>query len=176
MASFGRRLGSLIAFPLLDTATVAIAQLPCLLAQAHAPTAESYASWMFRSLGFFGFLSLLTGVAIFVGACLVVFVARRPAVIASYLVFLVLPLLLAAIGALKGNLASFVVLASADIEIKQSQIFAGLSETLLPLSCALTVTLPSFLVLAIGLFVRTLRANEAPTSHRHKTESEPANP
>jgi biopolymer transport protein ExbB len=112
-------------------------------------------------------LTVLSGAALFVGACLVVSLARRPAVIAAYALFLLLPLLLGALGALKGCVSSFSVLAMSGTQIKQSQIFGGLAETLVLLFTALTVTLPSYLVIAVGLFVRTLAA-DGRTTHGRK--------
>ena len=116
---------------------------------------------------------LLSAAAVFLGACLVVFLARRPAVIASYMVFLLLPLLLGALGALKSCVSSFSVIAIADIQLKQSEIFRGLSEALLLPLESLIVTLPSYLLLAVGLFVRTLRIGGGPTHHGGKAESPP---
>lgn len=142
-----------------------------LLAQAQPPVPESFALWVVRCLGLFGFLALLIGVVIFVGACFVVARARRPAVIASYLVFLVLPLLLATLQVLKGNVASFSVLARTGAELTQSQINSGVAQSLLLPFVALTVTLPSYLVIAVGLFIRTLRADKQPTTHGRTAES-----
>ena len=45
--------------------------------------------------------------------------------------FLLLPLILGLIGALKGSVSSFAVLAVSDVQLKQSQIVAGLAESLL---------------------------------------------
>ena len=47
-----------------------------------------------------------------------------------------------------------------DVHLKATQVAAGLAKTLLLPLEALCVTLPSYLVLAIGLFVRTLRAEQ----------------
>jgi hypothetical protein len=115
-----RGLVVLVGLSVCAAATGASAQAVGRMAQEGARPPEPYLVWMIRSLGLFGFLSLLTGLAVFVGACFVVYLARRPAVIASYLVFLPLPLI------------------------------------------ALVLTLPSYLVLAIGLFVRTLWPGEKP--------------
>ena len=50
---------------------------------------QSVLSWMLNSLGlFYGTVLPLTGFVIFVGACLVVGLNKRPSVIAAYLVFL----------------------------------------------------------------------------------------
>lgn len=170
MRSFGSKLALTVGLAMWGATAEALAQQPWLLAQAHAPAGESFASWLVRSLGLCGFLALLAGAAVFVGACLVVFLSRRPAVIAAYLVFLLLPLLLAIIGALKGSVSSFAVLGASDIQIKQSQIFGGLAQALLLPLTALMVTFPSYLVIAIGLFVRALRAECQGTSGR-KAES-----
>ena len=75
-----------------------LAQSPGHFPGASPPLQESYAAWLVRCLGLFGFMTLLTGAAVFLGACFVVFLARRPAVIAAYMVFLLLPLLLGILG------------------------------------------------------------------------------
>jgi ABC-type transport system involved in multi-copper enzyme maturation permease subunit len=154
-------------------ATEALGQSPGLLAQGQPLVPKPYAIWVIESLGFLGLLTVLSGVAIFVGACLVVSLARRPAVIAAYSLFLLLPLLFGALGALKGCVSSFSVIAMSGAQIKQWQIFGGLAETLLLLVTALTVTLPSYLVIAIGLFVRTLAAGRNPTTHGRMAEPSP---
>ena len=160
MRYLGHKLALLVGASMFGAAAEAIAQSPVVLARSHPPVGESYISWLIQSLGFFGFMTLLAGATVFTGACLVVALARRPAVIASYLVFLFLPLVLSIIGALKGCVDSFAVVAISGTELKQSEIIAGLGETLLMPLIALTVTLPSYFVIAIGLFVRTLRADE----------------
>jgi hypothetical protein len=165
MYHVGRKLALLIGLAVCCTVTQAVAQTPLLLAQAQPPAPKPYAIWMLECLGLMGLVSVLSGAAVFVGACLVVFLARRPAVIASYLPFLLLPLLFGALGALKGNISSFAVVAMAHVEIRQWQVFAGIAETLVLLMTALTVTLPSYVVVAIGLFVRTLAADGRPTTH-----------
>ncbi len=133
------------------------------LAQANMPhPAEPYAVWIIRCLGLFGLLTLLSALALFLGACLVVVLARRPAVIAAYLVFLPLPLWFAAIAMLKSNVSAFSVLAVTGVQLKNSQICAGLAESIIPVLAALMATLPSYLVIAFGLFIRTLLANKRP--------------
>ena len=102
MRCLGYKPNLLVGFAMCGAVTEAIAQSPALLAQVHSPVHESYMVWVIRSLGLFGLLTLLAGAAVFLGACLVVFLARRPAVIASYLVFLLLPLLFGTIGRLRG--------------------------------------------------------------------------
>ena len=153
----------LAAIVMCGTATGAIAQSPWPLAQAGSEFQESFASWLIGCLGLYGVLALLAGAVVFLGACFVVSFARRPAVIAAYLVFLLLPPLLGILGALAGIVSAFSVLARTAGEIKQSAICGALAEALVTPLTALMITLPSYGVIAIGLFVRTLRADGRPT-------------
>lgn len=135
---------------------VALASGP--LAQAGARVEQTFAAWLMMNLGLFGGLAVLVGAVLLVGAVFLVYLTRRPAVIASYLVFLLLPLLISIIGVLKGSVASFAALGMSDMAFKQSALFAGLAECALLLLAALVVTLPAYLVVAVGLFVRTIQA------------------
>ena len=173
MRNLRRKCGLMVGCCLFGTCSQAMAQLPDRLAQAGEPEGGSFLVWLVEVLGLFGLLALLTGVVIFFGACLVVFLARRPAVIASYFAFLLLPLLLAITGALKGLVGAFSLIARADVDLKQSQIFGNITEVLvLPLS-ALLVTIPSYFVLAIGLFVRMLLADKGPATGGRKENAAP---
>jgi len=131
---------------------------------------KPYVVWMLESLGLFGFLSMAAGLAVFLGACLVVALARRPAVTASFMAFLPLPLLLGAAGAVKGFVSAFTVVARSDVALRSSEVAAIVSEALLPLLGALMETIPSCLVLATGLFLRTLLADRRPPSRVGKPE------
>ncbi len=165
MRCFRRELALLIGFAMCGAATEALGQSPGLFSHAQWPGEESYAEWVIRSLGVCGLMTFLVGAVIFVGACVVVFRARRPAVIASYLVFLGLPLLLGILGAVTrpfGGPSAFTDVAQSDTTLPQWQIFDGVSAVLLSLRVAIMVTLPSYFVLAIGLFVRTLRTRDCP--------------
>ena len=169
----GRLLALLVGLALGCPATLAIAQGPWLLGQGQPPVPKPFAIWAIESLGLLGLATVLSGAAVFVGACLVVFLSRRPAVIASYTLFLFLPLLLGVLAALKGSVSSFAVLATAHVEIKQWQVFAGLAETCVLLMTALTVTLPSYVVIAIGLFIRMLAADRRPITRDRLPEASP---
>jgi hypothetical protein len=118
----------------------------------------SSALWLLTSLGLFGLLATAMGLLNFVGACVVVCLARRPSVVAAYMVFLFLPLLLGALGAVKGMVSAFSVVAMSGVDVKLSLIVAAVSEALVNPLVALMLTIPSFLVLAIGLFIKTIKA------------------
>jgi hypothetical protein len=120
--------------------------------------------WVIQCLGLFGLLTVLSAVAVFIGACVVVFKSRRPAVIASYMAFLLLPLLFGIIGALNAIISTFDVLAMTDvrIDVRQSQVLGFMAEVSLFPLIALISTLPSYFVLSIGLFVRTIFAGTRP--------------
>ena len=135
----------------------AVALPPAILNEP--PPSESFLYWVIRTGGG-GALIMLMGLALFIGSCLVVAWSQRPAVIASFLVFLFLPLLFAMIDVLKFNVCTLSVLSVVEVKLKATNVYAGLAKTLLLPLDALCVTLPSYLVLAIGLFVRTLRAKQ----------------
>lgn len=120
---------------------------------------RSFLSWALKSLGtFHGLTVVLAGVAVFAGACFAVAASRRPAVIASCLILLPLPLMVGVCGALKGQIASLAVLSmssAAAAKLSGPDIAGGVAAGLLPLFVALLVTWPSYLVLAAGLIART---------------------
>jgi hypothetical protein len=161
MRCIGHKLGLAVGIGTVGAAARVVAQTPGLLAQADEPETQSFASWLIQSLGLFGFLALLSAVLIFIGACAVVCLARRPAVIAAYVVFLPLPLLLAVMGALQGLVGAFGTVGRSGIELKQGQTVGLLAEVLVQPLSALMLTLPSYLVIAVALFVRTLLADRA---------------
>lgn len=118
----------------------------------------AFFAWAVKSLGPAGLLIPALGFATFVGACVVVARSRRPAVIAAYLLFVPMPWLLAIFRIVSGTATSFSVIAMSDMTLKPSQIYSGLAETFLVLQVGLMATIPAYLVVAVGLFVCTLRA------------------
>jgi len=120
---------------------------------------QSFLSWMFRAMGpLYGLLIPMAGLAIFAAACLVVASNRRPAVIAAFLVFLPLPLMIGLFGTLHGFISSFTVMATAGSTPKPSELAEGIAMGLFTAFVGLLVTFPSYFVLAFGLFLRTLTA------------------
>ncbi len=106
------------------------------------------------------FLSLATSFILFIGGCAVVALSRRPAVIAAYSMFLILPLLLGAIAVSKGLVAAFGVFEMVDdtAGIRSVEIYRLLSELGMMSVLTLSSIVPAFLVVSIGLFVRTIQA------------------
>jgi hypothetical protein len=152
-------LALLAGFSVIAVAAEALAQAP---APIEVQFDDSFLLWLLKVGGLCGALIMLTGLAIFVGSCLVVAKTRRPAVVASCLVFLVLPLLIAMIELLRGWVAAFSVVAVIGEPLKASVIATAEARVLLLPLEAFCVTLPSLLVLAISLFARTLRAERQP--------------
>ena len=150
------RLAILAGFAVVAVAAVALAQPP---ADFIEPKQQSFLPWWIDVNGPLGFMIFLTGLAVFIGACLMVALAPRPAIKASFLVPVLLPLIFTMLAVIKMMIASISVNAMSDEQLKASVVAAGWSKAMvLPLE-ALCVIIPSYLVLAIGLFVRTLRAS-----------------
>ena len=144
-----------------------------ILAEVAEPGEQNFLIWLIQCLGLFGMLAVLVAIALFFGSWIVVFAARRPAVIASYCVFLLLPLLLAVAAALKGLVAAFSVYAMADTDMKQTHIIGLLSEVLVIPLTALMLTIPTFFILATGLFIRTLFAGKSQSAAATKPSAVP---
>jgi hypothetical protein len=106
-------------------------------------------------LGLYGIVILSVGLAVFIGACLVVVLCKRPAVIAAYLPFLLFPLLLGVHGSVAGHYEFYEHLGQGE-QIRVSSLAADQAESLHRLYFGILATWPSFLVVAVGLFVRTL--------------------
>jgi hypothetical protein len=136
------------------------------LAQAEAAepvVRQSYLSWMYQSLGPIYILLLpLSGFMIFVGACLVVALNRRPGVIASYLVFVPLPLLIGVFASVHGLITALAVIAMSDAGDVPVHVWAeAWSVALLSTFVGFFVSAPSYAVVSLGLFLRTLAARPA---------------
>jgi len=107
---------------------------------------QSFLMWMFHALGPFYLVVLpLAGLVVFVGAILVVSLNRRPAVIAAFLVFLPLPLMIGLFGSVQGMISSLSVLATSAATPKPSDVAAGISSGLFTTLMGLLVTVPSYL-------------------------------
>jgi hypothetical protein len=136
------------------------------LAQADAAepvVRQSYLAWTFRALGpFYGLMLPLLGFAIFVGACVVVALNRRPAVIASYLVFVPVPLLIGIFGSVRGSISalSVVAMSTSDQDVARWMAEGG-ATALFTTLVGFLVSAPSYAVVALGLFARTLAAKPA---------------
>jgi hypothetical protein len=128
-----------------------------ILGQFEPPVQQSCFSWMFMALGpVYGLAIPLAGLGVFIGACAVVALSRRPAVIAAYLVFLPLPLLVGLFGSLHGSVTSSSVFAYYHLNPRPGDIAAAISVALFSTLVGLGVTFPSYFVLAAGLFLRTV--------------------
>jgi len=120
----------------------------------------SLAEWAFDSLGrFYGWLIPVVALLVFLGACLVVALNRRPSVIAAYLVVLPLPALIGIYATLSGFITGYSVFFSAaegDPGVSFAQHVTLVASCLVSSLFGLLLTAPSYVILAVGLFVRAL--------------------
>jgi hypothetical protein len=129
-----------------------------LLAQEdyHRPS-MNLLQWMYYSLGPFYLLLLCgSGFLVFAGALAVVALSKRPAVIAAYLVFVPLPLLIGVFATFDGFISAFAVVATASAQPKPSEVAEGISTGLFSMWFGLGAMFPGYFVTSVGLFVRTL--------------------
>lgn len=130
------------------------------LAEAE-PVSVSFFGDLSHSVGGYGIIALLAGLAVLVGACLVVKLSRRPAVIAAYASFVLIPLLIGIYGwaEIQQDAYYFVTIGE---KIKIDQFAISQSHAWRALQLGLLASLPAFLVVAIGLLVRSIQAGRRP--------------
>lgn len=118
--------------------------------------------WMYESLGsVYCALILSTGLVVFLGACFLVLRRRRPAIVAAYLVFIPIPLLIGIFSAVHRFIIMHAVIANYNWEPTSQEVARGISVYLFPILAGFVVVAPSYLVVAVGLLVSLLRTSSA---------------
>ena len=126
------------------------------------PRKKSYLMWMYGALGIrYTLLLPLSGLAVFLGACLVVALSRRPATIASYLVILPLPLLFGLFGTVEGLIAGWSVIGMSTTMPRMNELGELFSTALFTTFVGFLVNAPAYFVVAIGLPMRSIFAGDA---------------
>ncbi len=109
--------------------------------------------WYWRSTGlFYGVAISLSGLVVFIGACLVVSKSKRPAAIVSYLLVVPLPLLIGIHGTIHGLIISLCPGSHAGLFL--TDVGIGVSVSLCTTLIGMAAAAPSYLVIAIGLLAR----------------------
>jgi hypothetical protein len=126
-----------------------------------APRQESYLVWLLKALGIrYVLLFVLTGPLVFLGALIVVALCKRPGPIAAFFPFVAIPMLIGVFGFFDGAVNVLMALGSSPIAPKPAEMAYGLSTALVTPMVGLFLSAPSYLILAIGLFVRSLLYRE----------------
>ena len=94
------------------------------------------------------------------GCVPVVAKCRRSAVIAAYLVFVPLPLIVSFFDLTTGMKSSFAAMASGAPMPQQAEVYAALAASLRGVILAPVPTILAYVVVAIGLFARTLQTGK----------------
>ena len=113
------------------------------------------------SVGGYGIIALLAGLIVLVGACFVVKLNKRPAAIAAYSLFVLIPLLIGVYGWAEIQQDAYYFVTTGE-KVKINQF--AFSQTLAwrALQLGLLAASPSFLIVAIGLLTRTIQAGGKP--------------
>ncbi len=133
-----------------------------LIAEMDEEVRVSLLHWMFQSLGiFYGTLIPFSAFVLFLGAVAVVVLSDRPSVVAAYLVFLPLPLLIGVIGSLHGFINAFSVVAMSNVQVSPAEYAHGQSMGLFSTMVALLLSFPAYIVTAFGLMFPTIFAKKS---------------
>lgn len=125
--------------------------------QMAMPQHQSFLMWVLTTLGMNAILLPLCAGLAFVLTLLLVLRGKGPLTGTALLFIVPAPLLLGFWGALKGAIASFSVIAMSDVSLKPAEVAGGVAEALLLPTAGLLLTVPSYLLAVIGLFVRSLQ-------------------
>lgn len=132
--------------------------------------AELYAVPFFgdpsHPVGGYSVIALLAGLIVLVGACLVVKLSKRPAVIAAYASFVSIPLLIGVYGWVAIQHEAYYFVATGE-KIKAEQFAFDQSLAWSALQFGFLASLPSFLIIVVGLLARTIQAGR----NSEKTDS-----
>lgn len=110
-------------------------------------------------------LVLVSSLLIFCGACYLVASRRQSSVLAAYLVFLPLPIVISMYFATSGVVTSLNAIASTPgVSLTTDAVAAATAQLLGEVLFAVLINAPSYFVLAIGLFLRTFNSAGNSTS------------
>ena len=118
---------------------------------------QSRLGWIFSSLGLW-YTLILPAVALvcFVLTLLLVLRGRGPMAAAAIALIVPVPFLIGIAAALRGAMASFIVIASSSTPAKPSEIAVGISTALVVPLVSLFLMVPSYLVAVAGATIRAL--------------------
>ena len=121
---------------------------------------QSMLGWIFSSLGLW-YTLILPAVALvcFVLTLLLVLRGRGPMAAAAIALIVPVPFLIGIAAALRGAMASFIVIASSSTPAKPSEIAVGISTALVVPLVSLFLMVPSYLVAVAGATIRGLASD-----------------
>ncbi len=130
------------------------------------PVAQSGYMWLVHMLGLNAIILPLVALIAFAVVLVLLRRGKGPAMVGAILLVVPLPLLIGLLSAVRGIVSSASVIAIADIDIKQSELFAGIADTCAHIAIGMLLSIPAFLLASVGLIVRALEhqpaASEAP--------------
>ena len=111
--------------------------------------------WIIRSVGYlYGPLLLVSGLGVFIGACIVIGYRRRGRATAAYLSIVPLPVVIGVIGTLHGTTQCFVNVHDGDPV--DMDILVGLTSCLATTWVGLLFALPTYLMISITWILRAI--------------------
>jgi hypothetical protein len=130
------------------------------------PESHSLLSWLFMALGWrYSLLLPLAAVIGFVTVMLIVVRGRGPAMAGAVLLIAPLPLLVGIVGMAEGILSIQLVISGTGTDPKPSALAEGISMSFVSVWIGLFLSIPSYLVAAIGLAIRSLTCQPHSSGH-----------
>ncbi len=120
-------------------------------------------SWTVSALGpLYLILLPLSGIVGFIFVCLLLSRGRGPMAAASILLFVHAPLMIGIFAAIQGMTSAYTVMAMSPSTPKPAEIAVGISMSLVAPMVAMLLMIPSYLVAALGTFIRAVKSNRRP--------------
>jgi hypothetical protein len=121
----------------------------------HVP--QSRFMWMISSLGVNTAFLPLAALVAFAVVLVLILRGKGPEMVGAILLVVPLPMYVGLWGAVGAIVASGAVIALADVDVKQSELWGGISEMFVNIQVAMLLTVPAFLLATIGLVIRALK-------------------
>ena len=127
------------------------------------PVQQSLLAWIVLALGLpYAVMLLLLALLSFVLTLVILVRGKGPMAAAALVLVVHLPLLIGAFGALQGTMSALTVIATSSTAPRPADVAAGVSTAIVVPLVALVLTIPNYLIAAVGAFVRSLNRREQP--------------
>lgn len=125
------------------------------------PAQQSLLLWFYNSLGLmYAVLMPLSGLVSFLLALLLVLRGRGPFLGIALFLIVHVPLLIGVYAAVQGVISMYSLISQSAGTPKPSEIAAGISISLVPITVGIFFLIPSYSVAAIGSLVRSLTSKD----------------
>lgn len=132
---------------------------------------RSRLTWIIDVLGIDVILLPCLALGAFLFILVLLLRGKGPAMVGAILLLVPMPICWGVFSTTKAIVFASATIALSEVELKQSEVWGGLAESLLGLLVAILLSVPSFLLALVGLTIRALKSesstfDKSSVSHR----------